>query len=391
MFKNNTVKKVALLGVVLVPIIATYLLAQEEDKAALVQYGSTAAIGSAAILGLAVTDFRQKEPIFKFPDDFDRRFHNGFMANLDGGRFCKIEDQLFTPNECDTFASAFPDFLCTHYEDLCKSLHRNRLREGSVGFLVQDNSGTHKISIMSLGANPNMKVNFKKVLKYAEKTVLNDDGFFNKETGEILKFIHTAHEILFENIKLELGEIHPGKYRDFRSLVTRGLKGHDISSFLQEAIDSGGKKADPKTFAAIEKKFTSAIYMDDLLNSLTEQEEAFVKKYIGYITPKTDEIPKLMEDFAKKVQELGKKIQGKEIDPIEAAANVHMDLVQIHPFFDGNGRMARLWMNLFLQLGGYQAVAFDSDEDYTDAVNGGTAEFKEFLENTIKLNGIQKG
>ncbi len=43
----------------------------------------------------------------------------------------------------------------------------------------------------------------------------------------------------------------------------------------------------------------------------------------------------------------------KELDPLEKAATFHYRFVAIHPFDDGNGRMARLLMNLILMKAGY--------------------------------------
>jgi Fic family protein len=42
--------------------------------------------------------------------------------------------------------------------------------------------------------------------------------------------------------------------------------------------------------------------------------------------------------------------------PIERAARLHGDFVKIHPFVDGNGRTARLLMNLDLMTSGYLPV-----------------------------------
>ena len=39
--------------------------------------------------------------------------------------------------------------------------------------------------------------------------------------------------------------------------------------------------------------------------------------------------------------------------PVEFAAIIHKELVTIHPFIDGNGRAARLMMNLALLQAGY--------------------------------------
>lgn len=44
------------------------------------------------------------------------------------------------------------------------------------------------------------------------------------------------------------------------------------------------------------------------------------------------------------------------LHPVELAARLHVDLVKIHPFVDGNGRTARLVMNLELMKAGFPAV-----------------------------------
>ncbi|HCC84313.1 MAG TPA: cell filamentation protein Fic [Candidatus Pacebacteria bacterium] len=46
----------------------------------------------------------------------------------------------------------------------------------------------------------------------------------------------------------------------------------------------------------------------------------------------------------------------KQLHPIELAALLHHKLVYIHPFFDGNGRTARLVMNIILMGAGYPLV-----------------------------------
>jgi Fic family protein len=56
--------------------------------------------------------------------------------------------------------------------------------------------------------------------------------------------------------------------------------------------------------------------------------------------------------------------------PVEAAARAHYRLVAIHPFDDGNGRVARLLMNLLLMRAGFLPVIIKNEkrEDYYRAL-----------------------
>jgi Fic family protein len=48
--------------------------------------------------------------------------------------------------------------------------------------------------------------------------------------------------------------------------------------------------------------------------------------------------------------------QGATLHPVERVARLHADFVKIHPFVDGNGRTARLLMNLELMKSGFPPV-----------------------------------
>lgn len=48
--------------------------------------------------------------------------------------------------------------------------------------------------------------------------------------------------------------------------------------------------------------------------------------------------------------------QADSLHPVERAARVHGEFVKIHPFVDGNGRTARLLMNLELMKSGFPAA-----------------------------------
>jgi Fic family protein len=70
--------------------------------------------------------------------------------------------------------------------------------------------------------------------------------------------------------------------------------------------------------------------------------------------PSPAEVPALMGDFAGWL--------GSAPDASETAFDAHRRLVNIHPFNDGNGRTARLLMNLVLIRGGYPPIAIRPED-----------------------------
>ncbi len=72
-------------------------------------------------------------------------------------------------------------------------------------------------------------------------------------------------------------------------------------------------------------------------------------------------------------------VNGSDLHPVENASLVHMHLVRIHPFSDGNGRISRLMQNLVLFNEGYAPAHIDSAErdHYQHVLREALREFKE--------------
>lgn len=73
--------------------------------------------------------------------------------------------------------------------------------------------------------------------------------------------------------------------------------------------------------------------------------------------PQASEIPYLMQEFVVWVKKNFSKMH-----PVILASQAHHKLVHIHPFTDGNGRTARLFMNLILMQHGYPVVVILKNE-----------------------------
>lgn len=87
----------------------------------------------------------------------------------------------------------------------------------------------------------------------------------------------------------------------------------------------------------------------DIAGSYADQGRYVVTDTGRHAFPSPVQVPALMGDFAAWLRHAP--------DTPETAFRAHRELVGIHPFNDGNGRVARLLMNLILIRGGYPPIA----------------------------------
>lgn len=114
--------------------------------------------------------------------------------------------------------------------------------------------------------------------------------------------------------------------------------------------------------------------------------------------PEAFEVPSLMREFIVWIKKNEKKLH-----PVQLAALAHHKLVNIHPFIDGNGRTARLFMNVLLMQKGYpMAIILKNDrKKYYQALDkadrGKTDEIEKFIAQAVErsmiiyLKAIQSG
>ncbi|MDR1418308.1 MAG: Fic family protein [Endomicrobium sp.] len=110
--------------------------------------------------------------------------------------------------------------------------------------------------------------------------------------------------------------------------------------------------------------------------------EQFFISGTDYLPPNYRDVPKLMKKFVDLMPSLKKSLH-----PVQYAAKLHETIATIHPFIDGNGRTARLVMNLALLQAGYPiaVIAPILRSDYIYAIklaNKGNLEtFYSFISN----------
>lgn len=108
-----------------------------------------------------------------------------------------------------------------------------------------------------------------------------------------------------------------------------------------------------------------------------------------FVPPSPVEVAPLLKDFFKWYAKNKDKIH-----PVELAAVVHLRLVTIHPFGDGNGRITRLLMNFILNKYRYPMldISYENRNSYYNALERSQVKDKEhifvlwFIKKYIKEN-----
>ena len=86
----------------------------------------------------------------------------------------------------------------------------------------------------------------------------------------------------------------------------------------------------------------------------------------SYVPPKWQDLKKEIDNFFKWYQS-----ENKGLHPLELASLLHLKLISIQPFVDGNSRLSRLLMNWILWKKGYPLVNIPIEdlEDYYKAID----------------------
>lgn len=211
------------------------------------------------------------------------------------------------------------------------------------------------------------------IVEAAREVIINAPlvpGYEKKFREEaIIRTVHHGTHIegnelnLTEAAQVLKGHLIVGRDRDIQEVINyRNVLNY--IEYVGKGEVSGGKVTEDvvkKTHALTVEKILSpeqcGVYRTAQVvvkNSLTGE--------ITFRPPPAIEVPFQMEDFLSWLASLPKD----EIHPVMKAAIVHYELVRIHPFIDGNGRMARAIATLVLFLEQYDIKKFFSLEEYYD-------------------------
>ena len=164
------------------------------------------------------------------------------------------------------------------------------------------------------------------------------------------------------------------------------LKDHYETVGHAKAFDEIIKVSQNKTFTEADIKLLHKLFYEKIDNEKAGKYRTSQVIITGSDVelPKPEELDEKMHEFILQLPKLK-----AELHPVEYAAMVHIIFVNIHPFADGNGRVARLLMNLALLQSGYNIVVIPPvvRADYISALqktnSGNNTEFINFISEMV--------
>lgn len=206
----------------------------------------------------------------------------------------------------------------------------------------------------------------EEVIRHAPLLPLWEKQF--KEDAVVRSVYHGTH--------IEGNQLHKDEAKDVllgKDVLARPRDIQEIINYrkLIDLIDEEAQKKVDKITESLLKKMHKTI-----VNKLVSDEQAgeYRKTQVvikdsqtGQITfrpPPAIEVPFLMREY---ILWLNKQLEESDMmHPVLIAGIVHHEFVRIHPYVDGNGRMARSLATLILLLGGFDIRRFFSLEEYYD-------------------------
>lgn len=138
-----------------------------------------------------------------------------------------------------------------------------------------------------------------------------------------------------------------------------------VIEFIDEEAKRNIEKITEQIIQKIHRLVVSGILPDEQAGTYRTKQVVIRNSETGEVTfrpPPAIEVPFLMKEFVYWIN----RTTSDEIHPVIKAGIAHHELVRIHPFVDGNGRVARTLSTLLMFLGGYDIRRFFSLEEYYD-------------------------
>lgn len=303
-----------------------------------------------------------------FPNYTAAFMNNGMQLVFEGSAGCDIHDSVANATECKGLIGYTWGEVVKQGEEK-KFISDEAAAE--LGGVAQITIG-EKTRKLNLGINPKRYENYKKAIHYVDGHFLQEKVLFQHNTSQIREEILSLHKILCRDLPKEK-VLNPGSLRSKWAYV------HEAGTF--DIVAKAREVLLLKELKIFQKAYAKVTLNGDF-SHLTKKELNLFQKLV-YVAPDPKQVPQLLDAFIEKLQV--DAAQG--MDPLELASFAHTELVRIHPFLDGNGRVARLLMNGILSHAGQGIAIFPSDNEYTEVVAKAMHEpalFTQYLRQILK-------
>lgn len=339
----NLALKVLVAGLAIISAVPAAVSAQNTKPICRAQPYGIVALDRGTIQSSWMDAYQMSELNNKFPNYLENFISPGMRAEDDGSAIlcCDSNGDLGDYKKQRTVFSKFTSTMAL------TGIHRDpSYKDKGYEF---DYDGIS----FSIGMDSQKVLGYKKALRYLERTVLRDPLFFDQSNEKILKTIQTTHAILH----------HLSQSNGFRRvyIVVSDLARTE-KSYAYRLRDKGGTYEE---WTMLTDWLVKIKNQPDSVNSEPSLELRKIFDKMDMFVPAAPHlIPLKMDNFVATLKEM---IANQE-DPIQIAAFVHMMIVNIHPFQDGNGRLARAWMNTILTAYGLPSIVFSNRKEYYIAV-----------------------
>jgi len=163
--------------------------------------------------------------------------------------------------------------------------------------------------------------------------------------------------------KVLSGQIVDGRDRDIQEVLNYRKVMEMIGEFRSSEVQKF--RVDEELIFTLHKLTVTKVLPDEQIGKYRTTQVVIKNNKSGEVVfrpPQAELVGKQMSDFVAFIN----STSNQDIHPILKSGIVHYEFVRIHPFTDGNGRVARALSTLILFLEGYDIRQFFSLEEYFD-------------------------
>lgn len=180
--------------------------------------------------------------------------------------------------------------------------------------------------------------------------------------------------------RVMMGQEVAGRDRDIQEVINY----REVMDYINQAKVEGGKwKVDENIIKTLHKITVKKILGEDKSGEYRTTQVVIKNNQTGQVSfrpPEANIVSAKIKDLIAFID----NSQDQDVHPILKSGIVHYELVRIHPFVDGNGRVARALSTLILFAEGYDIRKFFSLEEYFDK---NAQEYYFALQSVAKNNG----